>query len=185
MAPSMCCSSVRRSRVVRKRSAWRAAIVRMRLGEVSGPARVVVPHRALVAAAFQARLWVPDVRTGGERCLVQRFDASPTLLVLGALATVLAAGTLVVAEDEDPARVAERERATLAALAPEGLVALGGARRADRSTLRAVLVDAGDASPAAAVPWDAAARLARASGGARVAGFTAAVGVLPTHAHPV
>ncbi|MEY3020357.1 MAG: hypothetical protein RLZZ272_1341, partial [Actinomycetota bacterium] len=163
-----------------------ALVLRSVPGDAAGAHEtVVLPHRALVAAAFQARLWVPDVRTGVERCLVDDPLGSATLLVLGVLATTLSAGTLVVAEGRGLARAAERERATLAVLGTEGLALLARARRSDLTALRAVLVDAGDGASGTGVPWEAAAALARASGGARVAGMTAAAGALPTHAHPV
>lgn len=160
--------------------------------ELAGPdgastdvAPTVLTHRRLVAAAFQARLWVPDVRTGAERCLVDALPGSPVRLAFGALATVLSAGTLIVADGDDLARIAERAGATLAVVDATGLRRLATADHDGVPALRAVLVDAGDGAPERAVPWDVAARLARATGGARVAGLTAAAGPLPTHGHPV
>jgi long-chain acyl-CoA synthetase len=152
---------------------------------VEGASVTTVSHRRLVAAAFQARLWVPDITTGEERCLVVLDTTSPTTLVLGPLATVLAAGTLVAADDGSLARVAARERATIAVVDRGGVARLAAARRPDLTALRVVLVDGGVGDPDDAVAWDDAAVLTRVSGGARVAGVTAAAGPLPTHAHPV
>lgn len=141
---------------------------------------VVVTHEQLVASAFQVRLWVPDVRAGHERVVVDHAWSDPAALASGPLMAVLAAATLVLAEG-DVARAVDSRLATLAVLAPSTLVALAGRRRRphrDITSLRVVLV-------LGALPAAAARALAAETVGARVRGLACLAGPLPTHAHPV
>ncbi len=59
-------------------------------------ARVEHTHASLVAGAFQARLWVPDVQAGKERVLLGAPGTTSFGLVAGLLAGVLSAATLVL-----------------------------------------------------------------------------------------
>jgi len=141
---------------------------------------IVVTHEQLVASAFQVRLWVPDVRAGHERVVVDHPWADPAALATGPLFSVLAAATLVLAEG-DVARSVDSRLATLAVLAPASLVALAGRRRRphrDITSLRVVLVTG-------ALPVAAARAIAAETVGARVRALHCLAGPLPTHAHPV
>lgn len=135
-------------------------------------------HAQLVAAAFQARLWVPDVTTGCERVVLDVALDDPAMVAVGMLATTLAAGTIVDAAG-DPVEAVDRELATMAVVRPPGLEALARPGRRDLTSLRVVLVVGG-----AVVP-EVADRVTTESAGARVAGLTAVAGRLPTHAGPV
>jgi long-chain acyl-CoA synthetase len=147
---------------------------------------VVLTHRNLVASAFQARLWVPDVQAGREVLVVPDgvFETPP--LALGWLAGLLSAATVVLLDDPDPgtlARAVEREKATLLLAVPRRLTALasdGDAGRRDLTSLRVVL--------AQGAPLDAtvAATLEGRTAGARVRelfGLAEAGGL--THGQPV
>ena len=62
---------------------------------------VTLTHANLVANAFQARLWVPDVQAGHERVLAATPFTHPFGLTVGLLASTLAAATLVVPDGVD------------------------------------------------------------------------------------
>lgn len=106
-------------------------------------ARVVHTNASLVAGAFQARLWVPDIQAGKERVLL----GSPTTrafgLTAGILAGVLSAATLVFPGDREPEGVlaaAEQGRPGLALL-ERGLVEETASDAGRLASLRAALVD--------------------------------------------
>lgn len=139
-------------------------------------------HRHLVAAAFQSRLWVPDVQAGRERIAVAAPLDDPVGLVAGLLDPVLSAGTIITVRDRTPksfAALIEETAPTLVrapAAAYEHLVETSH----DLSSLRAGL--------AVGAPLDAdlVAAFLEVSRGARLRrsyGPVAACGL--THANPV
>lgn len=161
-------------------------------GSATGHRRIVtLTHRQLVAAALQARLWVPDVQAGREVVLAAVPFADPYGLVVGLLASALSAATLVVPASTDPvalATCAAEEHPTLFPATPllvESLM-LGDdrTRRRDRgqalASLRVCLVAGGPLAP------DLVGRLRLHSGEARVREVHAhaEAGGL-THAHPI
>ncbi len=117
-------------------------------GGTTGHRRIVtLTHRNLVANAFQARLWVPDVQAGRERVLAATAFTHPFGLTVGLLAGTLAAATLVVPDDEDGrtlVRTIEQAGPTLFPAVPalvERIVeGADGRRRPDLSSLRVCLV---------------------------------------------
>jgi long-chain acyl-CoA synthetase len=146
---------------------------------------VVLTHANLVASAFHARLWVPDVQAGAERVLVVDPLHVPSALV-GWLLGLLAGATVCVIRDRDAdalARTVERVRPSLAVATPatlRGLLREGEAAKRDLTSLRVVL------ATGAPVPAQLAADLERRSGGARVREVTGwpETSAL-THGHPV
>lgn len=117
-------------------------------GGTTGHRRIVtLTHRNLVANAFQARLWVPDVQAGRERVLAATPFTHPFGLTVGLLAGTLAAATLVVPEDDDGdtlVRTIEQARPTLFPAVPALIERIvedaHGRRRPDLSSLRVCLV---------------------------------------------
>jgi long-chain acyl-CoA synthetase len=147
---------------------------------------VVLTHRNLVASAFQARLWVPDIQAGREVVVVPDGVYETPALALGWLAGLLSAATVVLADEPDPgalARTIERERATLLVTVPRRVAALtadGDAGRRDLTSLRVVLTQGAPLDPAVV------AALEGRSAGARVRelfGLAEAGGL--THGQPV
>lgn len=146
----------------------------------TGPARpVVLTHDNLVAAAFQARLWIPDVQAGRERVLVASPVASLTACVTGLLSTVLSAGTVVLGPADDGtavARAVDRWEPTLLVARPPLFDALlDAADGADLTSLRACLSMGGP------LPGETMSRFAAATGGARLReayGLTEASGLV-------
>ncbi|HEX9889743.1 MAG TPA: AMP-binding protein [Nitriliruptorales bacterium] len=139
-------------------------------------------HRHLVAAAFQSRLWVPDVQAGRERILVVGPSDDPHALVAGLLDPVLSAATVVIAPVGEPDAVAaaiESGRPTLLRGSAE-LFGKLAATSADLASLRACLAVTGS------LDGDTVDRFAIATHGARLRrayGPVAAAGL--THANPV
>jgi long-chain acyl-CoA synthetase len=146
---------------------------------------VILSHANLVANAFQARLWVPDVQAGRERVLVADPLHEPLPLTLGLLASVLSAATLVLLDRPDAATLArtiEAERPTLLPAFPSrlaDLLAEGEAKR-DLRSLRVCLVGGAPLDP------HLAAAVEGRTGGARVREVygLAEAGAM-THAQPV
>lgn len=145
----------------------------------------VLTHRNLVAAAFQVRLWVPDVQAGRERVLVVDALSGPTGL-RWSLAASLSAATLVVAEDDlDPSavvRLVERTRPTVLVADPRRLPALLAAGDAERdlSSLRVVWCGSGPLDPRVAADVERRTRGARVRQALALPGSGAL-----THAQPV
>jgi long-chain acyl-CoA synthetase len=126
---------------------------------------VVLTHRNLLAHAFQARLWIPDVQAGKERILLA--DAVHYDLVLGAglLGGVLAAATLILLDTQDPAAVAAtiaREQPTLWPTQVGVLEAVVRVRKRDLTSLRVVLASGAE------LPAEVAATAEQRTRGARV-----------------
>jgi long-chain acyl-CoA synthetase len=146
---------------------------------------VVLTHANLVANAFQARLWVPDVQAGRERVLVADPLHEPLPLTLGLLAATLSAATLILLDDPDPAtlaRTVERESPTLLPLLAPRLHHLldEHAGKRDLGSVRVCLAGGAPLDPQVAGAVEAR------TGGARVREVygLAEAGAL-THAQPV
>ncbi len=156
-------------------------------GGTTGRRRIVtLAHRNLVANAFQARLWVPDVQAGRERVLAATPFTHPFGLTVGLLAGTLAAATLVVPDGDDGpelARTITDGRPTLFPAIPvlvERLVEAGGGRRLDLSSLRVCLVGG------APLPPELARRYRALSGHGRLReGYGLSEAGPLTHANPV
>ncbi|MEX2550443.1 MAG: AMP-binding protein [Nitriliruptoraceae bacterium] len=147
---------------------------------------IVLTHANLVAASFQARLWVPDIQAGRERVLVGGDLTALGPLVLGWLAGLLAASSVELAPGGDGATLArtiERRRPTVAVLEPAAVTALladDDRAKRDLSSLRVVL------AAGAPLDVDVARELERRTGGARVReGFCVSEAGPLTHAQPV
>jgi len=139
----------------------------------------------LVAAAFQMRLWIPDVSAGRERVLVDLPLADVAGIASGLLPTALAAGALVLTDGDDPAALAAavaRHRPTILIGRPGTFVALlehRAARRRDLSSLR-VCIAVGALDPGLRAGFEVL------TGGARLRSAWAPSPHLPlTHAEPV
>lgn len=147
---------------------------------------VVLDHRNLVASAFQARLWVPDIQAGREVVLLADGLHQAAVLVLGWLAALLAGATVVVLDDPDPvtlARAVEREQPTLLVTAPRRiaqLLAEGDAARRDLTSLRVVLTVGAALDPRVAQDLEGRSRGARVR---ELFGLAEAGGL--THGQPV
>jgi long-chain acyl-CoA synthetase len=146
---------------------------------------VAATHANLVAAAFQARLWVPDIQAGTERILVAERLTEPTVLVLGLVMGWLAGACVICIDDPDPAdlaRVIARERPTLLVLDAgrvEALLADGDAARQDLTSLRVVLATGED------LPAQLATDIERRTGSGRIRSCFGLEGAPLTHAQPV
>ncbi len=149
------------------------------------PVAAVHTHANLVAGAFQARLWVPDIHAGTELLLLTEGLHDPWTLTVGLLVGVLSAATVALEDGpthEALARAVERHRPTLlpttgARLA--GLTGSGDGAKRDVTSLRVVLARSG-------VDAQVAADVERLTGGARVRETFGIGGAAPfTHAQPV
>lgn len=150
------------------------------------PLGLMFTHQHLVAATFQARLWVPDVQAGREIALVTEPLARLDALVVGWLAGLLAATSVVLLDAPDGDRVArsvERERPTLLLATADRLRTVltdGEAAKRDLTSLRVVLTCGPSPTPGSR------AELSRRTGGARArTTFRPAEAAGPTHAQPV
>lgn len=152
------------------------------------PARLgaaVLTHGNLVANAFQARLWVPDIQAGRERLLIADPLHDPLAMTLGLLSGLLAAATVIMLDDPDSGSLAaaiDREQPTLLVLRPERLARLAadGPSRRDLTSLRVCVTVGGplDAEVAAAIEE-------RTSGAHVREGFGLREASPLTHAQPV
>ncbi|MBW3562163.1 MAG: AMP-binding protein [Actinobacteria bacterium] len=100
-------------------------------------------HASLVAAAFQARLWIPDLQAGKERILLAAPLTEPFALVCGLLAGTLSAATLVLPASLDPSDVvdaAARTRPGLCVARPAFVDAVAS-DAGGLASLRVTLVD--------------------------------------------
>jgi len=154
--------------------------------DADAPIGVVSSHANLVAAVFQARLWVPDVQAGRERMLLTEACHDPTLMTAGLLMGLLSAACLVLADDPDPAdlaRIVARQAPTLVVAPAEHLASLraaGQGRRREVASLRACLISGPSVEP------ELAAAVEHITDGARVRAVYGPpeVGAC-THAQPV
>lgn len=158
-------------------------LYRPRARELRG---VLAAHANLVANAFQARLWVPDIQAGRERVLVPDPLHEPLPLTVGLLSAILSAATVILLDDPDAAELArtvEREKPTLLPTTPlrlAGLLREGDQARRDLGSLRVCVTGGAPLDP------QVAADVERRTGGARVReGFGVTEAVPLTHAQPV
>lgn len=146
---------------------------------------VVLSHANLVANAFQARLWIPDVRAGRERVLFLSSIATGHGLTVGLLSSVLAAATIILDARGPQGRIpraARRAHPTIlhpSTRDPDAVLTRWRTRSRSLSSVRAGLAD-GVLGSAVAERFTAASRGGRIRG---TACFTAAVSL--THANPV
>jgi long-chain acyl-CoA synthetase len=156
-------------------------------GGTTGHRRIVtLTHRNLVANAFQARLWVPDVQAGRERVLAATPFTHPFGLTVGLLAGTLSAATLVVPDERDgtalAASLADHEPTLFPAVPAllEDLVAAADEGSVDLSSLRVCLVGGAPLGP------ELAARYRAMSGQGRLReGYGVSEASPLTHANPV
>lgn len=160
------------------------ALLTYQLGDPDLPA-VASTHASLVAAAFQARLWVPDIQAGTERILVAERLTDPTVLVLGLVMGWLAGASVICSADPDPlqlARLIARERPTVLIVGAgrvEGLTDDGDAARQDLTSLRVVLATGED------LPEHVVDDLERRTGSGRIRSCFGLDAAPLTHAQPV
>lgn len=152
-----------------------------------GPRKsVVLTHRNLVANAFQARLWMPDVQAGRERLLAVLPFSHAYGLTLGMLTGVLAASTLVLLprfDVDETLRTIDRQRPTLFPGVPTMYRELATSPEVGDHDLRSIRACVSGGAP---LPAEVAAEFERVTGGARLRegyGLTEA-GPL-THASPI
>lgn len=149
------------------------------------PRGAVLSHTNLVANAFQARLWIPDVQAGKERLLIADPLHELSALTLGLLTGLLAAATVCLLDDPDPGELATaiaRERPTLLFARPDRLARLvaEAPSRRDLSSLRVCVTGGAPLDP------DAAGQLENRTAGARVReGYGLREAAPLTHAQPV
>lgn len=161
------------------------ALVAVGLGP-GGTTAVEHSHRTLLATAFQARLWVPDVQAARERMLVAEPLHDIVGLAIGLLSAVLSGATTILLDDPSPADLAkaiERHEPTLLVARSRRLAHLldeGDGAKRDLTSLRVVL-SVGDGLPPAV-----ARDLERRSGGARFRTVRGCGDAAPiTHGQPV
>ncbi|CAN5782867.1 long-chain fatty acid--CoA ligase [soil metagenome] len=155
-------------------------------GGATGPGKgVMLSHRNLVANAFQARLWIPDIQAGRENLLCVVPFSHPygltTCLAMGTLAA--ATLTLLPRFDRDTvlSTIAKR-KPTLFPGVPAFFVALGEAPdlgKRDLSSVRACL------SGPAALPAEVVKRLEELTGGKLREGYGMTETAPITHANPI
>ena len=162
------------------------ALIQYTGGTTGAPRGVVLTHANLVANAFQARLWLPDIRAGRERILAALPFFHVYGLTLGMLTGVLSAATLVLQANWDAAdtlRLIDRTRPTIFPGVPvmyEALAEHPDAGRHDLSSIRACV------SGAAPLPRKVAERFERVTNGARLReGYGLSECSPLTHANPI
>lgn len=147
---------------------------------------VLLTHGNLVANAFQARLWMPDVQAGRERMLAVLPFFHSYGLTLAMLTGVLAAGTLVLlprSDVDETLAAIDREKPTLFPGVPTMYRDLAAHPDVGRHDLRSIRACVSGGAP---LPVEVARDFERLTGGARLRegyGLTEA-GPL-THANPI
>lgn len=146
---------------------------------------IVLTHANLVANAFQARLWVPDVQAGREvlLCVVPFSDAYGLTTCVGA--GVLSAATLhlVPAWDRDRLlRSIDRRRPTLFPGAPAMYVELTSAPDVERYDLRSIRACVSGGGP---LPPEVVRRFEELTGGKLREGYGLPECSPLTHGNPV
>ncbi len=153
--------------------------------DVPRPRGTVLTHANLVANAFQARLWVPDVQAGRERLLTADPLHELPALTLGLLTGLLAAATIYLLDDPDPQTLAaaiDREQPTLLFTRPDRLARLvsESSSRRDLTSLRVCVTGGAPLDP------EVTAELEIRTSGARVReGYGLREAAPLTHAQPV
>jgi long-chain acyl-CoA synthetase len=149
------------------------------------PRGAVLSHANLVANAFQARLWVPDIQAGRERLLVADPLHELSALTLGLLTGLLAAATVILLDRPDPGEVAaaiDEHGPTLFHTSPARLAALVASDAAERKDLTSLRVCVTGKEPLAP---EVAEELERLSGARVREGFGLLEAGPLTHAQPV
>lgn len=162
------------------------ALIQYTGGTTGEPRGVVLTHASLVANAFQARLWVPDIRAGRERILAALPFFHVYGLTLGMLTGVLSAATLVLQPRWDAGatlRLIDRTKPTIFPGVPlmyEALADHPDVAKHDLSSIRACV------SGAAPLPAAVADRFERVTNGARLReGYGLSECSPLTHANPI
>lgn len=163
------------------------AVVAHTRGRTGAPRPAVLTHGNLVANAFQARLWVPDVHAGAEVVLAALPFSHLYGFTIGMLQTVLSAGTAVLLDDPTDGHAAlaavQRHRVTLVPGLPRmfaDVVAHPEVGRYDLTSVRACLSGGAPLAP------EVAARFEAITGGARLRnGFGVTEAGPLTHANPI
>ena len=162
------------------------AVLAYTAATTGGRHAAMLTHRNLVANAFQARLWIPDVQAGRERILAAMPFGHVHGLTLGLLAGVLSAATLVLVDEPDGETLVttiEHARPTLFPTVPNLLrriVDHPRVGRHDLTSLRACV------SGGAALDAGLAQRIQVLTDGARVRqGYGLSEASPLTHANPI
>ena len=115
---------------------------------------VALSHLNMIAASFQARLWVPDVQAGKESVVLVGSPASAFVLTAGLGQALLSAATLVLPEPRPgaAARVVDDMRPSLLVGTDAGLTDLLApeSKRRDLTSIRVTLSAAPPSEPAMA-----------------------------------
>ena len=155
-------------------------------GGTTGIAKgAMLSHANLVANAYQMRLWLPDVTSGGETTLVVLPLFHVYGLTLCLLTTVLLAGRLVLLPRFDVAdalETIERERPTLMPGVPPIYQAFVDALRAKRWDLSSIRVCV---SGAMRLPVEVQEQFEAWSGAALVEGYGTTESSPATHCNPI
>ncbi len=113
---------------------------------------VVLTHLNMVTAAFQARLWVPDVQAGKEGVVVAGEVGNAFTLTAGLVAAILSASTVHLPPPgaDGAARAVDDMRPTLLVGTDAALAAVlaPASRRRDLSSVRVTLSDRPASEPA-------------------------------------
>jgi long-chain acyl-CoA synthetase len=146
---------------------------------------VMLTHLNLVANAFQARLWMPDIQAGRENllCVMPFFHAYGLTLCLSVGVLSAATLTLLPRFDRDLVlKTIDRRKPTLFPGVPTVYVAINGApnlRKHDLSSIRACL------SGAAPLPVEVAKQFEAVTGGKLREGYGLTESSPLTHANPI
>lgn len=113
---------------------------------------VALSHLNMIAASFQARLWIPDVQAGKESVVLAGSPASAFVLTAGLGQAMLSAATLVLPEPRPgaAARVVDDMRPSLLVGTDAGLTDLlaPDSKRRDLTSIRVTLSAAPPSEPA-------------------------------------
>lgn len=163
------------------------AVVLTPVGQRAPTRSVLLRHRNLVANAFQARLWLPDLRAGEERLLCLPSFAHAYGLTLGLLAATLSAASMVLPDrgsrtSSDLLSLLRSERPTLLHGSPSLYAALAADRSIETRDLASIRACVSPGALPAQLVRDFEAR----SGGARLRGGHGLTEAGPlTHANPI
>ncbi|WP_341250878.1 AMP-binding protein [Euzebya pacifica] len=141
---------------------------------------VALSHLNMIAASFQARLWIPDVQAGKESVVLAGSPSSAFVLTAGLGQAMLSASTLVLPEPRPgaAARVVDDMRPSLLVGTDAGLTDLLApeSKRRDLTSIRVTLSAAPPSEPAmgAAMRNRTGGRFRTAVSGQAVGGMVAA-----------